>query len=230
MNGGPHRRPGGESVIDQQDEASGDDQWCPSFPIERFTAVEFDHLPCNDRLDRRLIEADRLSQIRVENADSTGSKGAKGEFFVARDTELSDRKKIEWEMEGPGNLEGDRDAPSRKGNDECLGIVRVLAQKVSEDRSRLSSILISVIPLYWDLSRHEALQSSAFRFRKQPGNGGAPLPLPNPFDRRTPEERSRINANHGCHSHELPSAPLTTPRGIGKMGTVRIEYEFACSM
>ena len=147
LNGSPHRRPGGESVIDEQDNTSGDDQWCPSFPIERFAAIEFDHLPGDDRLDRRLFEADCPSQVRVENANSARGESTKGELFVARDTQFSDRKKIEWEMEGPGNLEGDRDAPSRKGEDECSGIVRVLAQEVDESPSRLSSIPVSVIPL-----------------------------------------------------------------------------------
>jgi hypothetical protein len=175
LNGGPHRRPGGESVIDEQDNTSGDDQRSPPLPVKRFAAIEFDHLPRDDRLDRRLIEADRFSQIRVENANSARGKSAKGELFMARDAEFSDRKKIEWEMEGPGDLKGDRDAPSWKGKDECSGIVRVLAQVVGESPSRLSSILVSVISLAWNLSRQEALRSSAPRSCRQQGNGGASL-------------------------------------------------------
>ena len=146
MNGSLHRRPGGEPIIDQQDDPTGNDQRGSSFSIECFATIEFDHLPRDDRLDCRLIEAKSLGQIGVENTDSAGGKSAKGQFLVARDTQFSDRKKIEWEPENPGNLKGDRDAPSRKSENQFPGIVCVLAQGIGECPSRRSSILIAVIP------------------------------------------------------------------------------------
>src|SRR5207302_6038450 len=79
----------------------------------------------NHLLDLCLAETERADHDLVEDSHAAAGDRAHGELLLARDAELADDEDIERERQRARDLIGDRDATTRKAQDNRVVPVRI---------------------------------------------------------------------------------------------------------
>ena len=115
LHRGSHRRSCRESVIDQNDGAAGEGRHGSRAVVQRLAARQFSRFALSDTVDDVRADAERLGDLVVDYADSSGSDRAHGEFGVPRNAELADDEGGERRVKGPRDLVGHGDAAARQG-------------------------------------------------------------------------------------------------------------------
>src|SRR6516164_2424992 len=129
----PHRRTGGDAVIDYDRGTSGDFPcWAP-FAISITTPLDLFEPARGFVPDIALRNTPSGRQIVVDKRFRTGSVGhrAEGQLGLPGDPDFLHEYDVEWGIESLGYLEADRDTAARQRQDDRLRLfqVRELASK-----------------------------------------------------------------------------------------------------
>jgi len=136
----PHRRAGGQAVIDEDHGAAGEIRIRAVAPVRALAPVQFREFPCRDAIDRAVVERQPADDVVVDHAHAAARDGAHGEFLVARHAEFADDEYVERRAERPGDLGGDRHAAARQAENDHVVAVSVLAQMAGKHPAGLAAI------------------------------------------------------------------------------------------
>ena len=109
-----HGRPGGKSVVDQNDGTTFEIRRGPIITIIALPPFQFLAFDRGDHLHNRLRIRYDVEHVLVQNTDAAGSDRAHGEFFVTGQAEFAHDKNIERNTEPLRDLKCDRDTSTRQ--------------------------------------------------------------------------------------------------------------------
>lgn len=131
-HGGPHRRAGGEPVVD-------DDHFAPAHVERRALATEralatreLDELELHESLDLLGREPQRLQHVLVHHACSAGGERAHGELLVPGHAELAYDEDVERRAQRPRYLGRYRNSAARQREHDHIVATGVTPQRIRE--------------------------------------------------------------------------------------------------
>ena len=127
-----HGRPRGQPVVDEDDRAAGDVGRRAVTAVRLLAALQLAPLLGVDRLDPLGRQIQRLDQLGVENADTTGGDRAERVLLVSRHAELAHEKHVQGRVQRPRDLVADGHATARQGEHDDIVAARVVAQPLRE--------------------------------------------------------------------------------------------------
>src|SRR5687768_10673822 len=140
LHGCLHRGSSGQTVIDQNDNASTQVGERTSFSVLPLASLQFRLLLTCDRLDRRVRNAVRPHNVVAEDTNTARGDRTNGVLGMSRHAEFADDENVEWRVEGFGDFERDWHAASRQRQNDDIVTSGVLPKLRRELDSRFASI------------------------------------------------------------------------------------------
>jgi len=137
---GVHGRPGGETIIDNDDWPVGNGRGSPGATIQFFTPRQFRRLPGDDRLNLGARQTQRPDNPLIEKSDAARRERAKGQLLLAGNAELAHKAEVERGPELPGDLESDRHSAARQGEDQQIRLASELAERCRQLATGIFSV------------------------------------------------------------------------------------------
>jgi hypothetical protein len=116
---GFHGGPGGETVIDENDDAIVEVDRGTAVAISGFAALDLKALAGHDRVDGFLTNAVRGDHIVLEHDNAATGHRTHRQFFLTGNAEFAYDEDIEREMELAGNFKSYGNSAARQSEDDC---------------------------------------------------------------------------------------------------------------
>ncbi len=144
---GPHRRTGGDAVVDEDRRATRETQWWPTTTVGAFAAIHFGTFALGDSLELTRGMGNECEQFLVANDHASGADRAHREFGLSGHADLADHQYVQRCAQGSGHLDRHRHAAARQPEHDRRGRRRrSLAQGGSEQTPGLGAIGIDTVP------------------------------------------------------------------------------------
>jgi hypothetical protein len=139
----PHRRAGGDAVIDDNRRAPSDFQCRTAFAVRFPAPLDLLELTCDLLLDVAIRNIQTRCQTPVDKNLRAGAVGdrAKSELGLPGHPDLSHEHDIKRRIERPGYLETDCDTATRQCQDDRLRALQ-MRQLVGEPAAGLAAICV----------------------------------------------------------------------------------------
>jgi hypothetical protein len=138
--GGAHARSRGKSVIHEYYDPSSERGFWPVTAVGELSSLELGFFLRRHCLNHGTCKAKRLHDIIIEHQSAASCYGSKGEFFVARYSQLANEENVEGCAERRCYFVRDGNSASREREDEHTWIARVIPELLREDPSRVGAV------------------------------------------------------------------------------------------
>jgi hypothetical protein len=118
FDGGAHRGPGGEAVIDKNDGPAAQIRRPASAPEEALMSRQFLLLLCRNGIDDTVRDAHTLDDLVVEQAHAAARDSPHRQLLIAGDAEFAHEKDVERRAQSGGHFIPDRHAAAWQREDE----------------------------------------------------------------------------------------------------------------
>ena len=136
----PHRRPGGETVVDEHDHAVAQVGRRAVAAVRTLAALELDPLPLRHLLDHVVAEAQLPDELLVEHARSAARDCPHRQLGLPRMAELADEEDVERCSERPRDLARHGHTAARQAEDDDVRAAGVSGQPLGEQPTRLGPV------------------------------------------------------------------------------------------
>lgn len=133
LDRGFHGRPGGQAIVNENDDAAFDDCRGPAVPVCGLATLDLGAFTSDDGVDGRLRNAIAANDIVVDNDLATAGDRPHGQFLLTRNAELTHNEDVEREMQLAGNFEGNRNAAARQSEHNDLAGGEFFTAFVADD-------------------------------------------------------------------------------------------------
>lgn len=120
-NGRGHRRARGDTIVDQENDASANLWRDLMAAVGKLATPELLLFPRDNLVNQFPGDLKFLDDVLVDDADTTRGDRAKRVFLMTWNTKFSNHKDIQWHLETARNFERNRDATPRQR--ECQNVV-----------------------------------------------------------------------------------------------------------
>jgi hypothetical protein len=141
LDGGSHRRSGRKTIVDEDDDASGQGDERPAHSVLVFATFEFGLLDPGHRVDRICWNTRPAHDVVVHHADAARRDRTHRQFRVAWQSQFPDQEDIEWCAERRRHLVGDGHAAAWQRQHHDVVPPGVLIEERREKRTGLTTIL-----------------------------------------------------------------------------------------
>lgn len=140
---GPHRRSGGDTVVDHDHGPACDFRRWPVPPVGEFPPFQLPAFPKCHGLERIALDVQGVDNLIVEYPHAARGERPHGQFFLTRHPEFADEHHIQWRLQKSGDLVSDRHSATRQGKHEHIGPAAIAREFLGQRLPRFSSIVKS---------------------------------------------------------------------------------------